>query len=129
AYAAFSSRSPFIQTFVSNPLANLHLRYSMHLHVSSAQIFFNPAITFNRYMPSSIVDRPTAEYIQAMPSLLLVAFVKYVEAIAQCFGVFAWPLLNLQFVRLRLAQRNFRQLRVLVTQFRSPESPGRWYHL
>ncbi|KAJ7703462.1 hypothetical protein B0H16DRAFT_1831022 [Mycena metata] len=103
----FSSQNSIYRTFVMNPLAQVHARNLMYLdHQAKCGAFrflAHPATTLMAHIPHDFEDAPFQAFLISLPALGLVLFTKYIEVLTKGVGPYAWPVLQIQWVRIKVA--------------------------
>ncbi|KAJ7023619.1 hypothetical protein C8F04DRAFT_1193256 [Mycena alexandri] len=118
----FSSQTSLYKTFVMNPLAQGHAQHFMYLdHRASVGgyrvkgggwgFLADPATALMAHVPNDYKDAPFWAFLISLPALGLVLFAKYIEVLMRPVGHYAWPVLQLQWGRIKL---NLTQLQTFI---------------
>ncbi|KAF2274923.1 uncharacterized protein EI97DRAFT_459876 [Westerdykella ornata] len=79
----------FVKTFVYNPIGQHHIRSNLLLNKDGSYLdnmFEDPKKTLARHAPEALMEAPVTAAVEAIPSILKLAFVKYITLLFELFG-------------------------------------------
>ena len=111
-YDLFQVNNEFVRKSIVNPLAQLHMKYSLLIHDKNEPLVLRdePFLTLSNHVPQEVQEAPLKELVRILPTIINGHCVQYIVAVLESFGQIARQALATHFARIELALVELRQV-------------------
>lgn len=124
-YALFRSDDEWLNKQVINPLAALHMKFSLVIEEHPLDVAYmqeDPVAMLNHYAPTEVREAPLRSLVLSVPHILKSAFIHYVVLLLEVFGRISRQVLTSHWTKIEAALKELQGVLALWKRM----LPGSW---